>query len=220
MNDILEYNKYINIFNSIYNYISTTKDKDISELEIEPAKGFKKFKKNKQKECTIRYQIISKEVKKMLNEFIDEECKMEDMLAFASLWQFCQFIRYAEKTIFYENTPEQSFYVDSDMFDIKERAFQIKYHDNVEILFKLEKVSDEITKQDFKVITLNVNRLYGKKMSNIFKIVDEDVKTNDTSDIYLIDMVNDILYKEMKISLEYIIYGQLMRAHGFMRIYE
>ena len=195
MNDILQYNKYINIFNQIYDYVAVTKDKDISEL-VEPAKGLKKLSKHNMPDSMRKAVIINNNAMDSINEFINDECDIENMLSFSSLWQFCQFVRYAEKIVFYKNEPSNTLYIDSDMFDIKERAFQIKYKDT-EIQFRLEKTDDIVNKQEFKVITLNIKRLYGKNMMNVFTIVNEDVKLNDASDQYLINTVNDILYREM-----------------------
>jgi ribosomal protein S24E len=98
----------------------------------------------------------------------------------------------------YRNDPEvNSFYVDSDMLELKERSFEIKYNDKTTFNFKLEKVEDKTNHQEFKVITLNIKRKYGKQMANIFTIVNEDVKFNDSSDLYLIKTINEILYKKM-----------------------
>ncbi len=210
MNDILQYNKYINTFNQIYDYVVRTKDKDISEL-VEPAKGLKKLSRHKIPDDIRKSVIINNYVSDAINEFISNECDIEDMLSFSSLWQFCQFIRYIEKIVFYKNEPSNILYVDSDMFDIKERAFQIKYRDT-EIQFRLEKTDDIINKQEFKVITLNIKRLYGKNMMNVFTIVNEDVKLNDASDQYLINTVNDILYREMIRCLKASI-GELLKVY-------
>ena len=205
MDDILLYNKYIDFFTTLYNYISESKDKELSEL-IEPSK-YKKFIRQ-HRCCSINTQkriIIHDEVIKKLDSFIEEECAIEDMLSFGSLWRFCQFVRYAEKTIFYENTLDQDFYVDSDMYEVSERSFQLKSIYEVEVLFKLEKTRDKVNNEEFKVITLNVKRLYGKQMMNTFTIVNEDVKFNDSSDLYLINTINNFLYRELLATLKNIV---------------
>ena len=206
-NDVLQYNKYISFFTGLYNYIMDYSNK-ISNMNFEPERRktrFRLFHHSRMytdSELQINeYERVRDYTKDKIKSFIFEDCKIEDMLSFASMWQFCQFIRYAEKTIFLKNRPESNFYVDSDMIDVKSRVFIIKNEDT-EIIFKLEKIPDEITKTEFKTITLNIKRLYGKQMTNIFTIVNEDVKCNDSSDLYLINTVNKILYDEMLRELE------------------
>lgn len=202
MNDILMYNKYINLFTKLYNYAMSSKDKPIEDIPglIEYySENNKLFKKKHIINEYDKQVFIKKTIMKELEEFIDEECSMDDIVSFSSLWQFCQFVRYAEKVVFYKNTPNRTFYVDSDMLDVKERLFAIN-QDNLEATykFKLEKVVDSITKQECKVITLNIYRQYGKEMSNIFTIVNEDIKINDQSDQYLITTINLILERSIK----------------------
>ena len=202
MNDILMYNKYISLFTKLYNFILSNKDKHIEEIE-----GLQEFYAKKNKPFRKKYEIsdyakkyyITQKANYELEEFIAEECSIDDIVSFNSIWQFCQFVRFAEKVTFYQNIPTNNLYVDSDMLDVKERLFIINNKSlDYQLKFKLEKVNDSITKQECKVITLNVCRLYGKKMNNIFTIVDEDIKINDQSDEYLINTINIILEREMK----------------------
>ena len=212
MNDILMYNKYISIFTKLYNYIASNKYKQFDEVEGLMEWYNKKHKsfrnKNKISEFD-KYHFIKENVYKELDNFIEEECATDNIVSFSSLWQFCQFVRYAEKIVFYENIPDNLLYVDSDMLDVKERVFAVNNKSlKTQFKFKLEKVDDNITKQECKVITLNVCRQYGKEMNNIFIIVNEDIKINDQSDEYLINTVNLILEDSMKSTLR-AIFAQL-----------
>ena len=199
MNDILMYNRYINLFSKLYNYISSNKNKsidDIPGIKEYYAKYKKPFRKLKiddyDKQVFIQYSV-----RKELDEFIAEECMIDNLLSFSSLWQFCQFVRYAEKVVFYKNTLDQKLYVDSEMADVKTRIFAITDNDT-EYKFKLEKVIEPISQEECKVITLNICRQYGKEMNNIFTIVNEDIRFNDQSDEYLINTVNLILEDSIK----------------------
>ena len=202
MNDILMYNKYINLFTKLYNYAISSKDKSFEDIPglIEYYSEYNKpFKKKHIINEYDKQVFIKKTIMKELEEFIDEECSMDDIVSFSSLWQFCQFVRYAEKVVFYKNALDRHFYVDSDMLDVKERLFVIEQKNlDSTYKFKLEKVVDSITKEECKVITLNICRHYGKEMSNIFTIVNEDIKINDQSDQYLITTINLILEKTIK----------------------
>lgn len=190
--DILQYNIYIHFYEDLYDKIFNFVNGDEFN-NLPPKKKFSLFTKNENKEIYIKNRALD-----LYNEFLKEECSEEYMLSFGSLWQFCQFVRFIEKVSMYKNDPEMnSFYVDSDMLELKERTFEIKYDDKTTFNFKLEKVEDKINHQEFKVITLNIKRKYGKQMANIFTIVNEDVKFNDSSDLYLIRTVNEILYQKM-----------------------
>lgn len=199
MNDILMYNRYINLFSKLYNYIISNKNKAIDDIPglkeyyQNHKKPFKKIKINDYDKC----RFIHDSVRKELDEFIAEECINDNLLSFNSIWQFCQFVRYAEKVVFYKNTPDNKLYVDSNMVDVKERIFTVTEFDTL-YKFKLERVVEPITKEECKVITLNVCRQYGKEMNNIFTIVNEDIKFNDQSDEYLINTINLILEDSMK----------------------
>lgn len=206
-NDILQYNKYIGFFTEMYNYIMDSVN-EIDKTDFTPAKKDKKFDwylglhKN-MSSTELKNQALRKlveEIRCKKDQFIKEECQIEDMLTFSSIWQFCQFVRYAEKTIFYPNKLENDFYVDSDMLELQSRKLSIKLYDT-DIKLDLEKISDNISKHEFKTIKLNINRLYGKKMTNMFTIVDEDVKCYDSSDTYLINTVNKLLYDNMILTL-------------------
>lgn len=114
------------------------------------------------------------------------------------LWSFCQFIRYAEKVIFYHNTLESTIYVDSDLLDFEKRAMKIttKDTDISLILKKVENPADRYT--PFKVINLEIKRHFGKEMLNKFTIVNGEVKYNDSGDIALITIINQLLINVME----------------------
>lgn len=216
-NDVLQYNKYIAFFNSIYNYIVTEKEKDVTEFENykKEIKILKKIHIVTKKELDERFKDnhIRSEVFNQLHTFMDEECQIDEFISFGSLWQFCQFVRYVEKVIFYKNDLDCGFYVDSELYDLNERQFRVNKDSKVDIYFKLEKTKDKINNQEFKVITLNIKRMYGKKMVNVFTIVNEDVKLSDSSDLYLINTINGFLYEEMIDTLDIII-RNLLKIHG------
>lgn len=187
-NDMLLYNDYIVFFNSIYDLML----KDIPPEETPKHKKFGLFKKDNSNQVNRNYSIA----KEKIEEFINEECKFDDLLSFKSLWNFVQFIRYAEKVLFFQNTPDRSLYVDSDLNEVSARMFKIS-NENFDIKFKLEKVKDDINIKKYSIINIHVQRLYGKEMQNIFTIVDKDVDFQDVSDLYLMNTLNIILYKEM-----------------------
>lgn len=189
--DILQYNIYIHFYENLYDTIYNC----INENEFEKLSAKKKFKLFERSEN--KWTYVRDKALDMLDEFINEECSEEYMLSFGSLWQFCQFVRFIEKVNMFRNDPDSTLYVDSDMLELKERSFEIKFDSKTTFNFKLEKAEDKVNHQEFKVITLNVKRKYGKQMTNIFTIVNEDVKFNDSSDLYLIKTVNEVLYKDM-----------------------
>lgn len=113
--------------------------------------------------------------------------------SFEQMWYFAQFVRYAEKTVFYNNDTDKPLFVDSALDEDHERIFVIK-KDEYELRFKLQWIYDSTLKQMIKVVNIKVSRSYGKEMTNEYVIVDGKLKLNDVSDFLLMNMINDILF--------------------------
>lgn len=112
---------------------------------------------------------------------------------FEQMWYFAQFVRYAEKVIFYDNDTDKPLFVDSPLDEDRERIFVIS-KGNYIIKFKLQWIYDSTAKQMLKVINIKIDRNFGKEMSNEYIIVDGNVKLKDVSDFTLISIINSILY--------------------------
>ena len=138
---------------------------------------------------------------------------LEEPISFILLWQYCQFVRWAEKVVFYENDTDKPICVDSDMNELECRIFALKSY-NMQALFKIEMIDNPVYKPNtftelfknnkddippyFKSVKLKISRLYGKKLSNTYTILDENLDYEDDSDIYLMKTINH----ELKIALE------------------
>ena len=155
------------------------------------------------KEVSENYDGTKELLDKRVNKFIDDQFKDPNYnLSFIQLWNFCKFVRYAEKTVFWKNIPDNFIYVDSDLYDDKCIKFSLKdrlQDPLIECMFELEKVKvikKSIVSEDdnyLEVIKLTITRQFGKTMTNVFHIVDADVKYNDSSDILLITTINRLL---------------------------
>ena len=122
------------------------------------------------------------------------------------MWQFCQFIRFAEKVFFYHNDIDKCFYVDSEMNDLVKRDFKITDLDNkVDIIVSMEKKKETLSDDTLNVLRISVKRNYGKQMINEFTIVNDFVKTKDDSDKLLIEIVYSIIFQKMKEQFDSII---------------
>lgn len=205
MEVLLSKNRYIKLFNSVYNkyskfhrYIITDKQEEITK------KGFKKIKTEK---VWSSADYIVDEVKKEIEEFLNKDFKpalseiiykdppkINQVRDFDQMWEFCQFVKYAEKCIFYVNDANNSFYVDSDMLSEDSATFTLYNPDKYRIKFKLELKHDSVTNTDLRIIIVEAERFYGRKMSNKFTIVNESVQFNDIADSLLIDVINSLLY--------------------------
>ena len=113
--------------------------------------------------------------------------------SFEQMWEFAQFVRYAEKCIFYHNDITSPLMVDSKLDEESERIFAISKDDYL-VTFKLKWIYDTTAKQTLKAINIKVSRNYGKQMSNEYTIVNGDVKLNDDSDYTLIEVINSMVY--------------------------
>lgn len=114
-------------------------------------------------------------------------------LTFEELWDFCQFVRYAEKVLFYENVMEDNrLFVASTLTDVKTRKLIIK-HDKVDISITLEK--EDTSDKLLKILKIEIVRNYGKMMKNEYVIVDNTTDRFDISDNILFSSTNRIIYK-------------------------
>ena len=102
--------------------------------------------------------------------------------------KFCQFVRYAEKVIFYKNDTNCKLYVDSKLDEKYKMKFSLNLFDDVSSIFELERIKER--DKYLEVINITINREYGKQMMDRFVIVDRDVKYNDSSDILLMNTIN------------------------------
>lgn len=195
MDSIIFDNKYVEIIYAVFNAhlygeeVEVTVKKDFKFLGIIP------YTKNvsEMKNLTVL------NVDEQLRSFRERELSNTiNIVNFISLWQFCQFVRFAEKAFYYPNTPEMHLYVDSEMNDLSKRAFKIKTDDRMEIFCNLEKVTDPINKKKINVIRLKIQRNYGKQMLNEFTIVDDFVKSKDASDTVLIENIFYLISEEIK----------------------
>lgn len=134
-------------------------------------------------------------------------------LYFNNLWQFCQFIRWAEKVVFYKNDVNNTIYVDSAIDDLDCRLLVYTTKD-FQIKFKLEKVanpayipntlSDILSMNDktpkyFKSMKMIVERSYGKNMKNTFTIIDDRTDFGgDLSDTLLYETIEKYLSEEIE----------------------
>lgn len=193
-------NKFVNILSTVF-YAHYHKQ----AVEVKKRKTTKIFKiKTVSKE--IEYPGL-KNAEEELNHFRETElCNYIESVNFLSMWQFCQFIRFAEKVFFYHNDIDKCFYVDSEMNDLVKRDFKITDLDNkVDIIVSMEKKKETLSDDTLNVLRISVKRNYGKQMINEFTIVNDFVKTKDDSDKLLIEIVYSIIFQKMKEQFDSII---------------
>ena len=124
-------------------------------------------------------------------------------LYFNNLWQFCQFVRWAEKVVFYRNEAINKLYVDSAIDDVDCRLI-VYSEEDIQIKIKMEKVTNPAyipntlsdilsmnkdVQQYFKSMKIVVDRKYGKEMTNKFTIIDNDTEFDDFSDKMLYETI-------------------------------
>lgn len=218
MENLAENNKLIELLEDLYDakYLKKEEDskskldKEMEEIDnnIQTLKKCSKFNwfKKTVKEVANDYTNPNKNVIDAyynLIDYVNKNILSKPNQDFWTLWKFCQFVRYSEKIFLYENNPEaeQRIYVDSAMKNDEEPAFTIttcKYR----IFIKLQLISKpnlglaNFTESAYnQVITIMVNRNYGKKMSSKYIVIDGEVELEDDSDQYLINQINkDINY--------------------------
>ena len=201
--EIFKDNVYINKALKLYYDLQSGKESD------------KEYYDKEFVEHHIMGNIYKKKVEKVYHyiPIIDEYYNSAKSLAtnpliFNITWQYCQFIRWAEKVVFYKNTIDKKIYVDSAIDDLDCRLL-VYTEDDVQIRFKLEKVlnpqyipntlSDVLsmgnkTPQYFKSMKIYVERLYGKKLVNHLTIIDDNNDFKDFSDSLLIESIEHKLF--------------------------
>lgn len=219
--DLLADNQFIMFATELYDHkIMHESDKTTIYKTTVVKKGL--FKKEEIKEYDDKpyYDGLKHFIKTTLKEDTDEP------ISFRAIWEFCQFVRWAEKALFYENELSNRVIVDSGMnagiaddnariivFQSNSTSTTIKLElkkvkiDIPNSVFNLGPVEDYRTTKD--VISLEVIRSFGKKMKSKYTIVDGEVGYNDISDIYLMNTVNKIVkdgiinvFREILLSIE------------------
>lgn len=191
--DIILENKFISILSTIF---YAYRNKSLVDVVVDKKKSIFGKEKIKTKPKFLGIEQVEKE---LISFKIDEFPNASKSVNFITLWQFCQFVRFAEKTLFYHNDIDTSFYIDSEMNDLSMRSFKITDSDNkTDIFCSLERKKESISDKTFSIMKLTIKRNYGKQMTNEFIIVDDFVKAKDDSDKMLIENVYFIIYKNMK----------------------
>ena len=122
---------------------------------------------------------------KRCDEFL--ESLIDHSPDFDELFEFGSFIKYMEKVFFYKNDKDSIVCCDSQLEDKNTRNIIFMDRNN-EI-----KIEANLTKGTSNVITLIVNRNYGKKMVNTYKIVDREVELRNDSDKTLMNHIVQLM---------------------------
>ena len=211
-NEILSDNRFIYRAKKLYYDLQTSDTYEIDEeerVEVDYHVIGNLFKKK-----------ISYEKKRvpLINKYNrDAKALSIKPLIFSNMWEFCQFVKWAEKIVFYKNTTDNTIYVDSAIDDLDCRLLVYNNKD-FNIRFKLEKVlnpsyipntlSDVLsmnkndTPKYFKSMKIIVERTYGKNMTNHFTIIDDNTDFEDMSDTLLFETIESILREEFAILIK------------------
>lgn len=226
MDNLAESNKFIELFEKLYDALYITDPENIDETNLgdidfnvnsilqSEAKSTKKsfwpFKKEEPEAAPIDLvELVYQEIKNYLDNILSNPAQ-----TFWTLWKICQFIRWAEKILIYENNPEnaEEIFVDSEQ-NADERCFRIKL-DKVTLSFILRLVpknSYSLTESKYsEVISILIESLTGKKMVTKIISVDQEVDLSDDGDLYLINQVNKYINKAIKKTFEVILEGLLV----------
>ena len=207
MNNLAETNQFIDLFEKLYDAVYIDRDNNKEEANtgnIDPLsaprkKGlFHKIFKTENSDQPVVTGISHIDILTAydaIKDFLDNILS-NPAQSFWTIWNICQFVRWAEKVFLYRNEPEtDSIFVDSEM-TADEREFMFKVGD-VTLSFKLQLIKKpdiKITESAYnEVITIMVERNFGKQMKTKIISVDSEVELTDDSDIYLINQINRYL---------------------------
>lgn len=218
-------NKFIELFEDLYDKMyMVQKEEDKADLEIVRAKEYEKLKAKEPKSFFERFKTKTKKVVednfgdidtpevRLSNSYDLVKTYLNDILSnpsqtFWTLWKVCQFLRWAEKVFLYNNDPEKDLFIDSGMND-DERCIAFTF-ENTFFKIKLQLVKKpeiKLTESAYnEVVTILIQRQYGKKMENKYISVDGYTELVDDSDIYTINQVNRFLNIKLKESFNSIL---------------
>ena len=192
-----EVNEFIRLAEDLYDSMISPKYTIKTETTTEKVGFFKKKEIKKEIAINEKFDTTWEVIKSKI-----EKLKEDDVLDFITLWQFAQFIRWCDKTIFFKNDIDKNLVVDSDLYNLEERNIVIQKKRDYTIYFKLKMeknpVSDIFENDSYiKIIEVKIDRLYGKKLSNKYIIANGGINYKDDSDLYCINTVNAILKKSV-----------------------
>lgn len=196
MNELYESNRFIRHFNDLQELSEIYNIDAFVDYELPKKKKFQKVEEPK----NIFKELVSEKVNRFISKEFGIDRRGEDAdyingttLSFLQLWDFCQFVRYAEKVLFFNNDIYSTIFVDSKLEDLDSRKFMVRSEDEVEIEVVLEKQA--APGQTLRIIKLNIARKYGKMMNNQYIIVNDNTDKLDISDNVLIFNINLLIYK-------------------------
>ena len=195
-------NRYIEIFNNFYNKLNSV-GRETTKFSLR-RNSFKyrfmsqrEFDKLSEVACKSYIDSMICDCRSELKEFINSDFLHAEnnsiSRSYRQMWEFSQFIRYAEKVLFYKNNPDNDLYVDTKLDDVEKREFLIN-GDEYKIYFHLNSQRDNLLDTTYNVINIKVIRDYGKKMINEYTIINEQVKLNSLGDNILMVTINNLLF--------------------------
>lgn len=154
---------------------------------------------------------ILSQAKEYLKNVFGKDKDEEKQLNFFGIWNYCQFVRWAEKTCFYHNDLTRAIIVDSPIYTetdengTQKRILIIQNQDTI-IKLELQLIKNSGSILDLnsidniykKIIILDIKRSYGKLMNNKLIVVNGETAIRDNSDKYLILTVKQIIIKMIK----------------------
>lgn len=125
---------------------------------------------------------------------------------FFTPWRFAQLLRWVEKAFLYKNSEDNLVYSDSVINDFAERHLVFNIRSDYKIFLNLKLVENKKnpgTNNQVKEIT--VTREYGKKQSNKFVVVENNVIYNDNADVILYKEINKSMKRALGVELKNIL---------------
>ena len=199
IDDIIKYknltsNYYVNIFYNHREFEKHIRDEyNLSKLDI--ITSIPRFKK--------RSIVITKDLefsKKILSDYYIISEQYEAYNSIDKMRDYIEFLRFVEKTEMFENAPDNKFNICSEKDDEFDALYIALSGYKISIKFENTILPDDFEQSildkaiygenHVQLVTLNITRESGKKMSNTFKFVyGDNPDINDVSDELLLNKV-------------------------------
>ena len=167
--EVFKGNYYIDHFNECFDILNIEDRRNYIQVieppTVEKLSFFDKLKGKKSVKTPLVYSesknAFIKSFDTKIDEFVKQDFEPTDkegkniIRSFEQMWYFSQFVRYAEKVIFYKNDTDKPLYVDSTLDEDKDRIFVIK-KDDYDIRFKLQWLYDTTAKKMLKIINIKM----------------------------------------------------------------
>ena len=213
-------NYYINIFCNHREFERMIKE-EYNLSQIETINSIPRFKK--------KNLVITKDLefsKKILSDYYIVSEEYEAYNSIDKMRDYIEFLRFVEKTEMFDNEPDNKYGICSEKDDKFDALYAFLFSYKLSIKFENTILPDDFEQSildkaiygenHVQLVTLNITRFSGKKMSNTFKFIyGDNPDINDVSDELLLNKV----FKDINADMKYVFDSIINETSNWRNLY-